>query len=141
MQKEIMNTIMTKLNSNWVCDETVYPWREDFLDTLFLNRYYYLYECLDVIDNDAQTYMGIIKKVVKHYSNIMEVDITNPLELFNLYYYILAHDMLYNDNNVQDRIHEIRRIQQMNYLVPLVLNTIPIHPVRSTIMTYISSEY
>ena len=136
-----MNTIRANLNTKWVCDERIYHWRDEFLNTFFHPRYYYMHECLDVIDNDAHTYMGIIKKVYKHYSNVIEIDITNPVQLFNLYYYRLAHDILYHDNNIQDRIEQIRRIQKMKYLVPLILYSTPIYPVMSSIMAYISSEY
>ena len=142
MHNEIINSMLTGINANWVCDENIYQWRGEFLDTYFSQRYYFLHEALDLIDNDAHYYIHMVKKIYEYsFNNQLNIDITNPLELFNWYYYLTARDIIYYDNNIQDKIREVRRIQEMEILVPVVLDIIPIYPVKSTVMEYISTTF
>jgi len=139
MNNDIKNTMKITLNSDWVTNN--YPWEYDYLNTYFNDRYHYIHECLDTIHNSAFEYIRIIHCVTKYSNNEVCFDITNPVTTFNAYYYLLAKEILTNDDEIGVIIYNIKRIRHLNYLVPRLLYRLPIYPVRTNVLDYLTSEY
>lgn len=139
MENIIINEIMNNLNEGWVHDDI--SWRDDFLDTYFRNIFMYPFECINSIHNDAYTYSTIVHYVFDHtFNNNIDIDIGDTVSLFNMYYYIKAKELLIYDNNIQDKIENIKRIQCMRYVVPLVLYR-TVYPMGPKIIQYISQSF
>jgi hypothetical protein len=140
MNNDIKHIMRLTLHSNWVRDD--YPWQEEYLNTYFDQRYNYIHECLDTIHNSAFEYIRMIHCVMKYSTNYdFDIDLSNPVSTFNIYYYLLAKEILEHDDEIGGIIYNIQRVQKLNYLVPLLLNRLPIHSVQSHICEYLSYEY
>lgn len=110
----ILNEIKKHLHEGWISE---YHWIDDFVNVYCTNWFYSASDCFHAIDNDACKYSNMLYFITKH-----GYEYTNTVDLFNTYVYLYAVYALNEDPSLLAKIRNLRRIQQMRKVVPLVLN-------------------
>jgi len=110
----ILNEIKNHLHEGWISD---YNWKDDFVNVYCSNWFYSASDCFQAIDNDACMYSSMLYFITKH-----GYEYTNTVDLFNTYIYLYALYALNEEPSLLAHIRNLRRIQQMRKVTPLVLH-------------------
>jgi hypothetical protein len=111
----LLNEIKQHLHEGWVSDH--YNWKDEFVNVYCTHWFYSASDCFHAIQNDATVYSNMLYFVTKH-----GYEYTNTVDLFNTYIYLYALYALNEEPSILQQIRNIRRIQQMRQVVPMVLN-------------------
>jgi hypothetical protein len=134
LNEAILKVIQEQLNEGWVSDQ--YNWTHDFVNLYCTDWFYTASDCFYAIENNAMMYSSMLYFNLSHGR-----EYTSTVDMFNVYTYLFALYAIEEHPEIQDRIRNLKRIQQMRKTVPLVLHRKLQADLTPLVISYIGHNY